>query len=161
MSSIRSWFSDSPAAASAPAPLKSPRSVGRRLFVPAKCVRIMKICKHIYKHTWKMLLLLWMIRTCLFMAPSSYPLKKKQPLFINFAFSLSISKKCCTTDDVIRRLRKKMQCLCGLTVHIWRTDERCHHRCRRKKMLKMQINKLKLHYYIQLNCSCIKLTYIN
>lgn len=33
--------------------------------------------------------------------------EKKQPLFIHFAFSLSISKKCCTTDDVIRRLRKK------------------------------------------------------
>jgi hypothetical protein len=30
-----------------------------------------------------------------------YPSKKKQHLFIHFAFSLSISKKCCVVDDCL------------------------------------------------------------
>jgi hypothetical protein len=73
---------------------------------------------------------------------------KKQLLFINFAFSLSISKKCCVVDDCICLLCRQYNAMSekrkkvrrqwyGLTcTSDNKTDERCHHhrRNRRKKI---------------------------
>ena len=71
--------------------------------------------------------------------PSSYPSKKKQLFFIHFAFSLSISKKCCVVDicicllfrqyNAISEKRKTHRQRYGLTCSYDKnTDERCHHR---------------------------------
>jgi hypothetical protein len=64
-----------------------------------KCVRIKKLCKTHYKCHYTTMIVL---NTHLFYySPSylsSYPSKKKQLFFIHFAFSLSISKKCCVDD---------------------------------------------------------------
>ena len=71
-----------------------------------------------------------MIYAPVFMLPighSSYPSKKKQLFFIHFAFSLSISKKCCVvllTSASLYYVDNTMQCQkkekiqrqrCGLT----------------------------------------------
>ena len=69
--------------------------VVRRLFVPAKCVRIKKLCKTHYKCHYTTMIYL---NTHLFLYASlslQLSLEKKQLFFIHFAFSLSVSKKCC------------------------------------------------------------------
>jgi hypothetical protein len=87
-----------------------------------------------------------------FMPPIVPPVitKKKQLPFIHFAFSLSISKKCCVVDDCICLLcrqynamseKRKKYAANGMVLHVVllkndkNTDERCHHRRNRREKI--------------------------
>ena len=89
--------------------------------------------------------------------PPCYPSKKKQLLFINFAFSLSISKKCCVVDDCICLLcrqynamscqkKEKKYAANGMVLHVLLTIKRMNGVIIIVVMSEKNLLKIKLEY---------------